>query len=232
MRRLQERKIMSEYQIRLYKDSDYESVREIFAHGITEHTAKAFRFSLRLPRIWAIFVVTFLLFSHITGSLLVSILAVIIDIGFLFLLNKYIFVSYVQHSLDDDMLDIQKYYFQRDGYCFWVAESSGEIAGIVAAVPPDHPGGERQVELKRMSVPRKYRGKGIAKALCRMVIDFARERGCEAVILETSYPQVDAWRLYEKMGFKKMRTFFAPSLMAKLIGFTLLLYRYDLPVHR
>ncbi|XP_073418937.1 probable N-acetyltransferase CML1 isoform X3 [Dendrobates tinctorius] len=223
---------MSEYRIRLYKDSDYERVREIFAHGITEHTVKAFHFSLRLPRIWALFVVTFLLFSHITGSLLVSILAVITDIGCLYLINKNIFVSYVQHSLGDDMLEIQKYYLQRDGYCFWVAESSGEIAGMVAATPPDHPGGERQVKLKRMSVPRKYRGKGIAKALCRVVIDFARERGCEAVILETSYPQVDAWRMYEKMGFRRMRTFFAPSLKAKLIGFTLLFYQYNLPVHR
>ncbi|XP_073506611.1 probable N-acetyltransferase family 8 member 5 isoform X4 [Phyllobates terribilis] len=223
---------MSEYQIRLYKDSDYESVREIFADGITEHTAKAFHFSLRLRRVWAFFLVTFLLFSNITGSFLVSILAVIIDIGLLFLIQKYIYLSYVQQSLDDDMLDIQKYYLQRDGYCFWVAESSGEIAGMVAAVPPDHPGGERQVELKRMSVSRKYRGKGIAKALCRMVIDFARERGCEAVILETSYPQVDAWRMYEKMGFRRMRTFFAPYLVAKFIGFTILFYQYDLPVHR
>ncbi|KAM4049511.1 putative N-acetyltransferase camello isoform 1-T2 [Anomaloglossus baeobatrachus] len=223
---------MSEYRIRLYKDSDYEKVREIFADGIKEHTAKAFHFSLRLPRVWAFFLVTFLLFSQITGSLLVSILALIIDIGFVFLLHKLIYVSYVQHCLDDDMLDIPKYYLQRDGYCFWVAESSGEIAGMVAAIPPNHHQADRQVELKRLSVPRKYRGQGIAKALCRTVIDFARRRGSEAVILETSYPQVDAWRLYEKMGFRRMRTFFAPELVAKLIGFTILFYQYDLPVHR
>ncbi|XP_066429000.1 probable N-acetyltransferase CML1 isoform X2 [Eleutherodactylus coqui] len=223
---------MSEYQIRLYKDSDYQRVREIFADGITEHTAKSFHFSLRLPRIWAVFLLTFFVVLQTTGSLLLSIVAVIIDIGVLFLIHKYIYMHYVRRCLADDMSDIHKYYLQRDGYCFWVAESSGEVAGMVAAVPIHHPGGEKQVELRRMSVPRKHRGKGIAKALCRVVIDFARKGGCEAVILETSYPQVDAWRMYEKMGFKRSRAFYVPTLITRFVGFEIFCYQYDLPAKR
>ncbi|CAN2388341.1 Acetyltransferase (GNAT) domain [Pristimantis euphronides] len=223
---------MFEYQIRLYKDSDYERVREIFTDGITEHTTKAFQFSFRLLRIWAIFLLTFAVLFHTSGSLLMSILGVILEIGLLFLIHKYIYIIYVRRSLNDDMSDIRKYYLQRDGYCFWVAESSGQVVGMVAAVPPEHPEEERQVELKRMSVPREHRGKGIAKALCRTVMDYARKRGCEAVILETSSPQVDAWRMYEKMGFKRMRAFYAPTLITRFIGFEILCYQYDLPVHR
>lgn len=223
---------MSDYQIRLYKDSDYERVREIFGGGITEHAYKSFQISLRLPRIWIFLLLTFLLVLQISGSLLVSILAVIVGIGLLFVLHKNVYASYVQHSLNDDMLDIQKYYLQRDGFCFWVAESSGEVAGMIAAVTPDHPGGERQVELRRMSVPRKHRGKGIAKALCRTLMDYARERRCESVVLETSYPQEDAWRMYEKMGFKRMRSFLYPTLATKLIGFRILAYQYNLPIEK
>ncbi|XP_044145078.1 probable N-acetyltransferase CML1 isoform X1 [Bufo gargarizans] len=223
---------MSDYQIRLYKDSDYERVREIFANGMKEHSTKAFQISLRLPRIWIFLLLMFLLLFWITGSFLMSVLAVIIDIGLLFCIHKLIYTVYASYCLKDDLLDIQKYYLQRDGYCFWVVESSGEIAGMVAAMPSPNPGGERQVELKRLSVPRKYRGKGIAKVLCRTVIDYARKRGCEAVVLETSYPQVDAWKMYEKMGFKRTRSFFTPTLLGRLLCFRVLLYRYDLPVPR
>ncbi|XP_069833234.1 probable N-acetyltransferase CML1 isoform X4 [Dendropsophus ebraccatus] len=223
---------MFQYQIRLYKDSDYERVREIFANGLTEHTRTAFHIALRLPRTGAFLLVTFLLLFHLTGSFLMSILGLIFDIGLLYVIHKYIYLIYVWHCLDDDMSDIQKYYLQRDSCCFWVAESAGEVAGMVAAVPAHHPGGKRQVELLRLSVPKKYRGKGIAKALCRTVIDFARERGCEAVVLETSSPQVDAWKMYEKMGFKKTRTALAPALMAKIVGFTVLFYCFDLPIRR
>ncbi|XP_056405394.1 probable N-acetyltransferase CML5 isoform X2 [Hyla sarda] len=216
------------YQIRLYKDSDYERVREIFALGLIEHTGKAFHFSLRLPRVWTFLLLTFFLLFYITGSFLMSSLGVVIDIGLLYLIHWGIYWFYVSHSLSDDMLDIQKYYLQRDGYCFWVAESSGEVAGMVAAVPPHQPGGERQVELMRLSVPKKHRGKGIAKALCRTVIDYARRRGCEAVVLETSYPQVDARKMYEKMGFRRTRTAYAPGLITKILAFKILFYQYNL----
>ncbi|KAG8546369.1 hypothetical protein GDO81_019080 [Engystomops pustulosus] len=223
---------MSEYQIRLYQDSDYEKVREIFSDGIIENSTRAFHISLRHHSIWAFMLLTFSLVLWINGSLLMSLLALIADMGLLYWLSRYIYVSYVQACLADDMLDIRQYYLHRDGYCFWVAESMGEVAGMVAAVPHHHHGGETQVELKRLSVPRKHRGKGIAKALTRTVIDYARRRGCQAVLLETSYPQVVAWQMYEKMGFQKIATAPAPNLVGKLIGFTILFYQFDLHIER
>ncbi|XP_075043674.1 N-acetyltransferase 8F1-like [Mixophyes fleayi] len=219
------------YSIRLYKDSDYEEVREIFACGIKEHTGLAFYHALSLTHIRILLLLIFLLLLQTTGSFIAPMVAVAITIASLWLFNRHIYSAYVQHCLVDDMLDIRKYYLQREGYCFWVAESAGEVVGTVAAVPPHHAGGERQVELKRLSVPKRHRGKGIAKALCKTVIEFAQKRACEAVILETSLAQTDACRLYEKMGFRKIRIDYAPHASAKFIDFRIFFYQYDIPNH-
>ncbi|XP_072263070.1 probable N-acetyltransferase 8B [Pyxicephalus adspersus] len=145
--------------------------------------------------------------------------------------TRYLFMAYVRFSLSDDMLDIRKYYLERDDYSFWVAESGGELVGTVAALPSSEPGGEKHLELKRLSVSKSHRGKGIAKALCRMVIDFARERDCEAVVLTTTLAQISAWKMYEKMGFRRVQSFIPPNFLYKLFSFKVLAYQYDLPSH-
>ncbi|NXG59336.1 NT8F2 acetyltransferase, partial [Hemiprocne comata] len=86
------------------------------------------------------------------------------------------------------------------------------------------------LELKRMSVSRDYRGRGVSKALCKEVLRFARARGFGAVVLTTSMVQVVAQRLYEGQGFRKVATS-SPSLLSSFIGFQLFHYRCDLPSH-
>ncbi|CAI9613230.1 unnamed protein product [Staurois parvus] len=166
---------MADYHIRLYKDSDYETVRDIFALGFSEHYPVSFCHALSLPRVRILILVVFLLALMTTGSSVVSFIAAIAVIFALLLLNREIYFSYIRKCLADDMLDIRKTYLQRDGCCFWVAESGKEIVGTVAAAPFPHPGGQNQVELKRLSVPKKHRGKGIGKALVSTVIDFAQK---------------------------------------------------------
>eukprot|EP00079_Xenopus_tropicalis_P014669 XP_004911372.1 PREDICTED: probable N-acetyltransferase CML5 [Xenopus tropicalis] len=223
---------MSGVSIRLYKDSDYGVTREMFARGITEHTNKAFRHTLGIPHIWLFLFLTFLAPFIVIGSLFVSSLAITLALLILWLLNRYMFTTYVQHCLQDDLLDIKKYYLKRDGYCFWVAESYGAVVGIVAATPSHRPGGESHMELKRMSVAKSHRGKGVAKALCRTVIDFAQARGCKAVVLETSRAQTDAQRLYERIGFRVRKSFYAPMPPAKFLNFWILFYQYNIPTAR
>ncbi|KAM4706575.1 putative N-acetyltransferase family 8 member 5 [Discoglossus pictus] len=218
---------MSDYCIRLYKNSDLDTARDIFDRGIMEHTSGAFKHALR--HIWIFMIFVFLFPLAVTGSIALSVLALILVLVIIWVCIRHIYYSYLQHSLDDDMLDIHKYYLQRDGYCFWVAECAGQVVGMVAAVPSLHPNGKKHVEMKRMSVAKGHRGKGIAKALCRTLIDFARERGCDAVVLETTLPQTDAQQLYEKMGFQSIGTYYALNRMAKLIDFRILRYRYDIP---
>ncbi|XP_063315840.1 probable N-acetyltransferase CML1 [Pelobates fuscus] len=223
---------MSHYNIRLYKDSDYELARELFTRGMIEHYPMAFRLALRHPRSWLSLLVIFLGSFLISGSVFLSILVLTIALIVLLICSRYVYSSYVDHCLSHDMLDIRKYYLQRDGRCFWVAESGGIVVGTVAAVPSSNPPGEKHTELKRLTVARSHRGKGIAKALCRTVIDFARQRSCEAVVLETSLPQIDAWKLYEKMGFWQTHAICLPSFTERLAYVMELFYRYDIPITR
>ncbi|CAI9620500.1 unnamed protein product [Staurois parvus] len=224
---------MPNYIIRLYKDSDYDAVRDIFSRGIKEHTKTAFFHTLSLPHIWAFLLAVFLVLLQVMGSYLLSSMAVSLSVAALWLLNRYIYATYVADSLATDMMNIRKYYLEQDGYCFWVAELAGEIVGMVAAIPPYPPTGENQVELKRLSVPMKHRGKGIAKALCSTVIDYARKRGSSAVVLSTSLSQSDASMLYLKMGFRKTNTETnEPFIIAKFIDFRILYYQYDIPTQR
>ncbi|XP_075704714.1 putative N-acetyltransferase camello [Rhinoderma darwinii] len=219
---------MSSYYIRLYQDTDYHIVRGIFARGIKEHIGVAFRHTLSLPQIWIPSLVMTWLPLLITGSLLTSILAVTTISGIVWFINRRIFTTYIDFSLKDDMLDIQKYYLQSQDRCFWVAESDGEIVGTVAAAPLKQTDGEKQMELKRLSVPRRHRKKGIATVLCKTVIDFARRRGYKAVVLDTSMYQISSWNLYEKIGFRRTHYCHADDYWAKYIDFIDVYYRYDI----
>uniref|UniRef100_A0A8C5QVK9 N-acetyltransferase domain-containing protein n=1 Tax=Leptobrachium leishanense TaxID=445787 RepID=A0A8C5QVK9_9ANUR len=210
---------MSNYRIRLYKDSDYKIVRDLFAQGILEHDHKAFRHGLSVPRNLLSMLLMFLVSLWISGSIIVSVMVLVAAISALWLCSYYLYSSYVNFSLSDDMLNIDMYYMQRDGYCFWVVESGGEVVGAVAAVPSPLSGGEKRTELKRMTIAKRFRGRGIAKVLCGTVIDFARQTGCVSVVLETSLPQVNAQKLYERMGFRKTHRYVIKPLFVTFFQF-------------
>ncbi|NWW40354.1 NAT8 acetyltransferase, partial [Panurus biarmicus] len=83
------------------------------------------------------------------------------------------------------------------------------------------------LELKRMSVSREHRRRGLARALCREVLAFARARGYGAVVLSTSMVQVAAQRLYEGQGFRRVGSS-PPSLLGALLNVEIFHYRCDL----
>ncbi|NXV90207.1 CMLO acetyltransferase, partial [Calonectris borealis] len=82
--------------------------------------------------------------------------------------------------------------------------------------------------LKRMSVRKDYRGLGIATALGRTVLAFARQRGCRAVVLNTLMLQHEARALYERLGFRRHRRYVLPTAYGRLANCTITTYRYDL----
>ncbi|OCT99099.1 probable N-acetyltransferase CML6 [Xenopus laevis] len=214
--------------IRIYKDSDYESVMDHYVSGVIENAPVAFKQVLRFPSTQILMTVGFLLILAATGSILLSVCVVLCALGFLWSCCWNFFHSYVNNTLVTDMKDIKKHYIERDGCCFWVAESGEEVVGMVAALPFPHPGGRNYVELKRMSVAKSHRGMGIGKDLCRACIDFARKRGCEGVVLITSTSQVGGWNLYEKMGFIRTHSSSPPNWSSKLAGIKLLHYQYNI----
>lgn len=87
------------------------------------------------------------------------------------------------------------------GSCFWVAVLDGNVVGIVAARAH---AADNTVELLRMSVDSRFRGRGIAKALGRKVLEFALAHDYSAVVLGTTAVKAAAHKLYESLGFRHM----------------------------
>ncbi|KAM5227844.1 putative N-acetyltransferase CML1 [Ctenodactylus gundi] len=200
---------MAPYCIRKYKESDRKPVLQLFAQGMYEHVPATFRHMLRLPKtLLVIFGVPFSLLL-ISGSWLLAIMSSFTLLLFLWYLARYTWNDYVENCLRTDMADISKSYMSTRGSCFWVAESGGDVVGTVGALAVESPPlGKKQVELFHLSVSMKHRGEGIAKALVRTVLQFAREQGYNEVVLSTSILQHSALAVYQKMGFQNTGQFF------------------------
>ncbi|XP_072532963.1 probable N-acetyltransferase camello [Salminus brasiliensis] len=217
---------MAEVQFRRYEDDDDEEVKDLFTLGMSEHVPPSCLHVLKQPPTQMLLVCVFCALMASSKSLLLPILAVTLLLAAGRQGISYMFTKYIQVSLHKDLGHIRQTYLEQPNSCFWVAESQGRVVGMVACLPAES--NEACLELKRMSVKHSHRGQGIAKALCRTVEDFAREQGFPAVVLYTSVVQTDAQKLYEHVGYKKIREFVVPELTAKITNFTLLEYRLDL----
>ncbi len=76
-----------------------------------------------------------------------------------------------------------------------LAHQNGLCIGTGRLVDLDH----RQAQIGRMAVLAQFRGKGIGKRLLETLIELARSRGTEMIILHS---QVVAIPFYEKLGFQ------------------------------
>lgn len=63
---------------------------------------------------------------------------------------------------------------------------------------------ENSMEIKRMFVPFKNRGKGIASVVLAELENWTAELGYEKCVLETGLKQPEAIRLYEKNSYEKI----------------------------
>ncbi|TNN50946.1 putative N-acetyltransferase camello [Liparis tanakae] len=217
---------MASIQIRRYRDADDEAVKEIFTMGISEHVPSSFMHILKQPPTQMVLMCVFCALMTSSKSFLLPILAVTLLLAGARQFVVYVFNRYIDASLEKDLNDIKGTYLEKKDSCFWVAEVEERVVGIVACLPNEKT--PACLELKRMSVLRSHRGMGIAKTLCRTVAGFTRDRGYAAVVLYTSVVQTDAQKLYEHMGFEKIREFVVPEIAAKIINFTLIEYRLDL----
>jgi ribosomal protein S18 acetylase RimI-like enzyme len=91
-----------------------------------------------------------------------------------------------------EMATLSDYYF-----IILLARWNGELAGCVAL--RDLGGGI--CEMKRLYVRPAYRGHDIGRALVERTIAIARERGFQAMRLDTLPSMQSAMRLYEELGF-------------------------------
>ncbi|XP_054653713.1 probable N-acetyltransferase camello [Dunckerocampus dactyliophorus] len=217
---------MAAVQIRKYRDDDGEMVKELFLLGMSEHVPSSFVHLLKQPLTQMVLMCTFCALLTSSKSFLLPILTVTLLLAAARQLVVYQFKSYIETSYKQDLNTIGETYMKGEDSCFWVVENEGQVVGMVACLPNENV--PDCLELKRLSVRRSHRGRGVAKALCRRVADFTRERGYAAVLLYTSVVQTDAQKLYEHMGYKKVREFVIPDIVAKLLNFSLFEYRLDL----
>jgi GNAT superfamily N-acetyltransferase len=98
-------------------------------------------------------------------------------------------------SKNPDLDDIAASYA---GGWFRVAELDGRIVGTGALVPR----AEGEWEIRRMSVRRDLRRRGIGGALLHRLVGDARAAGCRRIILETTSSWQDAADFYRKHGFR------------------------------
>ncbi len=91
----------------------------------------------------------------------------------------------------------------------WVAvDDTDAILGTVWVPRP----GERLSELaadgeldfRQLAVDPSARGRGIGEALTRAVIDVARERGAQRVVMNSGPEMLGAHALYAKLGFRRL----------------------------
>lgn len=214
---------MANIYIRKYREDDAEAVKEIFTLGMSEHVPSSFMHLLKQPLTQMVLMCMFCALMTSSKSFLLPILAVTLVLAGSRQFVVYMFNRYIETSLNKDLNNITDTYLKQKDSCFWVAESEGQVVGTVACLPNEN--APECLELKRMSVRRSHRGMGIAKTLCRTVTEFTRDRGYAAVVLYTSVVQTDAQKLYEHMGYEKIREFVVPELVARIMNFTLFEYR-------
>ncbi|KAM4807593.1 putative N-acetyltransferase camello [Rhinophrynus dorsalis] len=219
---------MANFSIRRYKSSDYEAVRLLFTQGMMEHIPASCFYLLKLPQVHVALFIPFIILFMISKSytLCFGSLAVLLAAGW-YAMNSE-FHQYVDESLRDDLLDIEKSYMFGGNSCFWVAEFNGKVVGMVGVQPAQ--GSKDEMVLRRMSVAKDQRSHGIAKALCMKVIDFTRQSGCKRVTLETSMVQYAAQKLYERLGFQKTNVKIIPSFFGRFSNFSIFQYKYNIVV--
>ena len=100
----------------------------------------------------------------------------------------------IDETLNPDLDDVASSYADA---IFLVAECDGAIVGTGALTR--EPGGDRRV--RRMSVAKQHRRRGIARCLLTHLVAHARDAGCDRVVLTTNSDWPDAIAFYLASGF-------------------------------
>jgi ribosomal protein S18 acetylase RimI-like enzyme len=87
-----------------------------------------------------------------------------------------------------------------------LARVEGRSAGVVGLRALD----DATCEMKRMFVRPEFHGRGVGRALARQLLADAKAAGYTRMRLDTSTRQIEAQRLYESLGFRKIAAYYTP----------------------
>ena len=111
-----------------------------------------------------------------------------------------VFASYLDlQNYEDELRHLEHKYGPPLGRLY-LALWDGEVAGCIGLKPWD----AGRCELKRLYVRPAFRGRHIADALTRQILDDAREIGYERMLLDTLPFLQEAIALYKKHGFREI----------------------------
>ncbi|XP_077884030.1 N-acetyltransferase 8F1-like [Ictidomys tridecemlineatus] len=212
-----------------YQETDCKRVLDLFSQGMVEHVPATFCHGLKLPQTLLVLLGVPITLLLVSGSWLLALGSNVTLLVILWLLARELWRQYVIMYLQADLVDITKSYLSAHGSCFWVAESGGQVAGIVGALPVENaPPGRKQLQLFHLSVALEHRGEGLGKALVMTVLQFARAQGYSEVVLDTSIVQQAALTLYLRMGFQKTGEYF-PDKISRLLDVPTIRLMYSFP---
>jgi putative acetyltransferase len=100
---------------------------------------------------------------------------------------------------DADLFDLAASYERAGGWFAVLVDPTGTVIGSVGLLPP----GDGTVELRKMYLDARYRGRGLGSLLLRSALEEARRRGFRRMTLETASVLREAIRLYEAHGFRR-----------------------------
>ncbi|MGL5471451.1 MAG: bifunctional helix-turn-helix transcriptional regulator/GNAT family N-acetyltransferase [Shewanella sp.] len=103
------------------------------------------------------------------------------------------------YSVADPTLDCLSQIYSQVGAQYWVVEYEGRVVGGAGIAPLANNAGI--CELQKMYFIPEIRGKGLAKRLALLALDFARQTGYQSCYLETTAILKEALKLYEHLGF-------------------------------
>ncbi len=108
----------------------------------------------------------------------------------------------------------------------WIAELHGARVGCVFCLPAAEPA---TAQLRILLVHPDGRGHGLGGRLVDTAVEFAREQGCERIMLWTNHPLAAARHIYLSRGFELVAEQPHRSFGQELVGQT---YSLDLARHR
>ncbi|MBN9492347.1 GNAT family N-acetyltransferase [bacterium] len=114
---------------------------------------------------------------------------------------------FAESDYDADLLHPEQHY---DGVSGWFRVLEGPAGDVVGCVGLTDNGGGT-FELHRLYVLATARKSGAGSALSRWVIDEARTRGAQRLVLFSDVHFEDAHRLYRRLGFRCTRFRYAPD---------------------
>ena len=128
-------------------------------------------------------------------------------------------------NMQPDLKEIPKFY-QINGGNFWIARNSNKVIGTIALLDI----GNNKGALRKMFVAKEYRGKefGVGQALLNNLIDWAKNKRIEELLLGTTEKFIGAQRFYEKNGFIEIQKQHLPEEFP-IMDVDVKFYRFSVP---